>query len=82
MSKPRAIGLALMVAAVGAYGIAPDGPALLVGLLGLAAVLFADLRLALTRAHFSLLIDRALLLAALAVVAAICLSRLFGSNWL
>jgi hypothetical protein len=81
MSKPRAIGLALMAVAVGAYGIAPDGRALLVGLLGLAAVLFADFRLALTQAHFSLLIDRALLLAALAVVAAICLSR-FGSNWL
>jgi hypothetical protein len=82
MSIPRAIGLMLMVAAVGAYGIAPGGPALLVGLLGLAALLFADLRLALARAHFSFLVDRAILLTALAVVAAICLFRLFGSEWL
>ena len=83
MSKPRAIGLALMVVGVCAYGTAPDWIALLVGLLGLAATLFADLRylrLAIARRHFSFLIDRAILLTALAVVAVICLFRLVGSG--
>jgi hypothetical protein len=67
MSKPRAMGLALMVVGVCAYGTAPDWLALLVGLLGLAATLFADLRylrLAIARRHFSFLIDRAILLTA------------------
>jgi len=44
MSKPRAIGLSLMVVGGCAYGTAPDWLALLVGLLGLAATLFADFR--------------------------------------
>ena len=80
MSKPRAIGLLLMVAGVCAYGTAPDWLALLVGLLGLATTLFADLRhlrLAIARRHFSFLIDRAILLTALAVI---CLFRLVGSG--
>jgi hypothetical protein len=74
-----------MAAGVCAYGTAPDWLAMLVGLLGLAATIFADrryLRLALARRHFRFLIDRAILLTALAVVATICLSRLFGSKWL
>ena len=74
MSKPRAIGLLLMVAGVSAYGTAPDWLALLVGLLGLAATLFADaryLRRAIARRHFSFLIERAILVAALALMAAI-----------
>ena len=61
MSKPRAIGLLLMFAGVSAYGTAPDWPALLVGLLGLAVTLFADaryLRRAIARGAFQLL-DRA-----------------------
>jgi hypothetical protein len=83
MSKPRAIGLLLIVAGVSAYGAAPDWLALLVGLLGLAVTLSADLRylrLAIARRHFSFLIDRAILLTALAVVAVICLFRLIGSG--
>jgi hypothetical protein len=83
MSKPRAIGLVLMVLGVCAYGTAPDWLALSIGLLGLAATLFADaryLRRAIARRHFSFLIDRAILLTALAVVAAICVSRLIGSG--
>ena len=83
MSKPRAIGLVLMVAGVCAYGTAPDWLALSVTLLGLAAMLFADaryLRHALARRHFSFLIDRAILLTALAVVAAIWLWRMIGSR--
>jgi hypothetical protein len=74
MSNPRAIGLVLMVAGVCAYGTAPDWLALSVGLLGLAATLFADaryLRRAIARRHFTFLIDRAILLLALAVVAGI-----------
>jgi hypothetical protein len=81
MSKPRLIGLVLMVAGVCAYGTGPDWLALLVGLLGLATTLFADfryLRLAIARRHFSFLIDRAILLTALALVAVICLFRLIG----
>jgi hypothetical protein len=69
MSKPRAIGLVLMVAGVCAYGTAPDWLALLVGLLGLATTLFADARYlknAIARRHFSSLIDCAILLTALA----------------
>ena len=53
------------------------------GLLGLAATLIADLRylrLAIARRHVSFLIDRAILLTALAVVALICLFRLVGSG--
>jgi hypothetical protein len=76
MSTPRAIGLVLMAVGVCAYGTAPDWLALSVALLGLAATLFADaryLRQAIARRHFSFLIDRAILLTALAVVAAICL---------
>jgi hypothetical protein len=49
----------------------------------LAATLFADaryLRHAVARRHFGFLIDRAILLTALAVVAAIWLSRLTGSR--
>jgi hypothetical protein len=83
MSKPRIVGLVLMVAGVCAYGTAPDWLALLVGLFGLAATLSADvryLRLAIARRHFSFLIDRAILLTALAVVAVICLFRLIGSG--
>ena len=83
MSKPRAVGLVLIVAGVFAYGTAPDWLALLVGLLGLAATLFSDLRYlrrAIARRHFSFLIDRAILLTALAVVALICLFRLIGSG--
>jgi hypothetical protein len=83
MSTPRAIGLVLMLAGVCAYGAAPDWLALSVGLLGLAATLFADaryLRRAIARRHFSFLIDRAILLTALAVGAAICLWRLLGSG--
>ena len=85
MSKPRAISLLLMTAGVCAYGTAPDWLAMLVGLLGLAATLFADwryLRLALARRHVRFLIDRAILLTALAVVATIFLFRVIGSNWL
>ena len=72
-----------MVAGVSAYGTAPDWLALLVGLLGLAVTLMADLRylrLAIARRHFSFWIDRAILLSALAVVAAIFLWRLIGSG--
>ena len=83
MSKPRAIGLVLMVVGVCAYGTSPDWLALPVALLGLAATLFADaryLRRAIARQHFSFLIDRAILLTTLAVVAAICLWTLIGSK--
>jgi hypothetical protein len=83
MSKPRAIGLLSMVAGVSAYGTAPDWLALLVGLLGLAVTLMADLRylrLAIARRHFSFWVDRAILLTALSVVAGICLFRLVGSG--
>jgi hypothetical protein len=83
MSKTRAIGLLLMVAGVSAYGTAPDWLALLVGLLGLAVTLMADLRylrLAIARRHFSFWVDRAILLTALSVVAGICLFRLVGSG--
>jgi hypothetical protein len=83
MSKPRAIGLVLMVVGVCAYGTVPDWLALSVGLLGLAATLIADaryLRRALARRHFRFLIHRAFLLTALAVGAAICLWRLIGSG--
>jgi hypothetical protein len=76
MTMPRAGGLC-------AYGTAPDRLALLVGLLGLAATLLADaryLRSAIARRHFSFLIDRAVLLTALAGVAAIALWRLIGSR--
>ena len=83
MSKPRAVGLSLMVAAGCAYRTAPDWLVLLVGLLGFAATLSADaryLRRAIARRHFSFLIDRAILLTAVAVVAVICLFRLVGSG--
>jgi hypothetical protein len=83
MSTPRAIGLLLMVAGGCVYGTAPDWLALSVGLLGLAATFFADLRYlrrAIARRHFSFLIDRAILLMALAAVAVICLFRLVGSG--
>ena len=83
MSKPRAIGLSLMVAAGCAYGTVPDWFALSVGLLGLAMTLFADLRhlrLAIARRHFNFLIDRAILLTALALVAGIWLFRLVSSG--
>jgi UDP-N-acetylmuramyl pentapeptide phosphotransferase/UDP-N-acetylglucosamine-1-phosphate transferase len=83
MSTPRAVGLVLMAVGVSAYGTAPDWLALSVGLLGLAATLFADaryLRRAIDRRHFSFLIDRAILLTALAVVAAIWLWRLIDSR--
>jgi hypothetical protein len=83
LSKPRAIGLVLMVAGLSTYGTAPDWFAVLVGLLGLAVTLSADLRYlrrAIARRHFSFLIDRAILLTALAVVAVICLFRLIGSG--
>ena len=83
MSTPRAIGLVLMLVGVSAYGTAPDWLALSVGLLGLAATLFADaryLRRAIARRNFRFLIDRAILLSALAVVAAIALWRLIGSG--
>jgi hypothetical protein len=72
-----------MVVGVCAYGTAPEWIALSVGLLGLAATLFADaryLRRAIARRHFRFLIDRALLLAALAMVAAIWLWRVVGSR--
>jgi hypothetical protein len=85
MSKPRIIGLVLMAVGVCAYGTAPDWLALSVGLLGLAVTLFADaryLRRAIARRHFNFLIDRAILLTALAVVAAIWLWRLIGSRTL
>jgi hypothetical protein len=83
MSKPRAIGLLLIVAGVSAYGTAPDWLALLVGLLGLPVTLFADaryLRRAIARRHFNFLIDRAILLIALAVVAVIWFWKLIGSG--
>ena len=83
MNTPRAIGLVLMVVGVSAYGTAPDWLALSVALLGLAATLFADaryLRRAIARRHFTFLIDRAILLTALGVVAAIWLWRLMGSK--
>jgi formate-dependent nitrite reductase membrane component NrfD len=73
--------LVLMVAGVCAYGTAPDWLALSVGLLGLAVTLFADaryLRRAIARQHFGFLIDHAILLTALAVVAAIFLFRPIG----
>jgi hypothetical protein len=76
MSKPRAIGLLLMVAGVSAYGAAPDWLALLLGLLGLAVTLCADaryLRRAIAQRHFSFLIERTILVAALALMAAIWL---------
>ena len=76
MSTPRAIGLVLIAVGVCAYGTAPDWLALLVGLLGLAATLFADaryLRRAIARRHFSFLIERAILVAALALMAVIWL---------
>jgi len=76
MSKPRAVGLVLMAAGVSAYGAAPDWLALSVALLGSATSLFADaryLRRAIARRHYSFLIDRAILLTALAMVAAIWL---------
>jgi hypothetical protein len=83
MSTPRAIGLVLMAVGICAYGTAPGWLALSVGLLGLAATLFADaryLRHAIARRNFRFLIDRAILLTALAVVAAIWLWRLIGSR--
>jgi hypothetical protein len=83
MSKSRVLGLVLMVAGVCVYGTAPDWLALCLGLLGLAATLFADaryLRHAIARRHFGFLIDRAILLTALAVAAAIWVSRLIGSG--
>jgi hypothetical protein len=83
MSKPRAIGLVLMAVGVFAYGTAPDWLALSVALLGLAATLFADaryLRRAIARRHFNFLIDRAILLTALAVAGATFLWRLTDSG--
>ena len=74
MSTPRAVGLVLMAVGVWAYGTVPDWLALLVGLLGLAATLFADaryLRRAISRRHFNFLIERAILVAALLLMAAI-----------
>ena len=85
MSTPRAIGLVLMLVGLTTYGTAPDWLALSVGLLGLAATLFADaryLRRAIARRHFRFLIDRAILLTALAVLAAIWVRRLVGSRLL
>ena len=76
MSTPRAVGLVLIAVGVCAYGTAPDWLALSVTLLGLAATLFADaryLRRAIARRHFSFLIERAILVAALALMAAIWL---------
>ena len=75
MSTPRAVGLVLIAVGVCAYGTAPE-LALVVGLLGLAATLLADaryLRRAIARRHFSFLIERAILVAALALMAAIWL---------
>jgi hypothetical protein len=71
----------LMVAAVGAYGIGPGGPRCSWVSSGWRPYCLptSDLR---WRAHFSFLVDRAILLTALAVVAAICVFRLFGSEWL
>jgi hypothetical protein len=83
MSTPRAIGLVLMFVGGSAYGTAPDWLALSLALLGLAATFFADarsLRRAIARRHFSFLIDRGILLTALAVVAAIWLWRLIDSK--
>jgi hypothetical protein len=83
MSKPRAIGLSLIVAGGLRLRHCARLACLLVGLLGLAVTLSADLRylrLAIARRHFSFLIDRAILLTALAVVAVICLFRLIGSG--
>jgi hypothetical protein len=77
MSTPRAVGLVLIAVGVCGYGTAPE-LALLVGLLGLAVTLFADahyLRRAIARRHFSFLIERAILVAALALMAAIWLWR-------
>ena len=78
MSTPRAVGLVLIAVGVCAYGTAPE-LALLVGLLGLAATLFADaryLRRAIARRYYRFVIDRAILLMALAIVAGIWLWRL------
>jgi hypothetical protein len=83
MSTPRAIGLVLMAVEVSTYGTAPDWLALSVGLLGLAATLFADaryIRFAIARRNVRFLIDRAILLTALALVAAIWLWRSIGST--
>ena len=83
MSTPRAIGLVLMLVGVASYGTAPDWLGLSVGLLGLAVTLFADardLRRAIARRHYRFLIDRAILLTALGVGAAIWLWRLIGSR--
>jgi hypothetical protein len=83
MTNPRAIGLVLMVAGVCAYGTTPGWFAVPIGLLGVAATLFADaryIRLAVARRQFGFLIDRGILLTALAVVAAMYLSRLIGSG--
>jgi hypothetical protein len=85
MSKPRVISLLLIAAGVCAYHTAPGWLAMLIGILGLAATLLADrryLRLALARRHFRFLIDRAILLTAVAVVATIFLFRVFGTAWL
>ena len=74
MSAPRAVGLVLIAVGICAYGTAPDWLALSVALLGLAATLFADaryLRRAIARRHFSFLIERLILVAALALMAAI-----------
>jgi hypothetical protein len=83
MSTPRAIGLVLMAVGVSAYSTAPDWLALSVTLLGLAATLFADARYlphAIARRNFRFLIDRAILLTALAFLAAIWLWRLIDSR--
>ena len=83
VSTPRAIGLVLMVVGVASYGTAPDWLALSVTLLGLAATLLADaryLRRAIARRHYRFLIDRAILLMALAIVAGIWLWRLIDSR--
>jgi hypothetical protein len=65
MSKPRAIGLVLTVVGICAYGTVPDWLAMLVGLLGLAAIVVCRLALSQTcdrSTAFSFLIDRAILL--------------------
>jgi hypothetical protein len=78
MTKSRIVGLVLMAAGGCAYGTAPDWIAAPIALLGLAVTLLADgryLRFAIARRQFGFLIDRAILLTALALAAAIYVLR-------
>ena len=78
MTKSRVVGLVLMPAGGCAYGTAPDWFAAPIALLGWAGTLLADgryRRFAIARRQFGFLIDRAILLTALALAAAIYVLR-------